>query len=392
MKQYILLSHIQVQNANAIAGFTWGFPAITHFLGFTHNLSRKLENNTGFDDISLGGCAIISHQHQVHTYQASRDIEFLQSKNPPYMHGTSAAKLGDAPPIIEEGKMNLTVSLLIAYEGNVGNRETSFINWLKAICCRQRLAGGSIVSIKDISLKTVESEQDVIRLNYQLLPGFVLLDKSDYLAECYSELLTQNTDAELLDAWLDFSRLKQRARPKSNLIGKHLLDLLHQDSSNNNVNQLFEVWQEHLHQDVFRPEHIPQQLIEYFAGLPADKHNKKLLQQWQHYCEPSNKTPADWNYVKRKHIGYLVPIMNGYKAISVKQNNNQVANTRDNETDVCFVEATHGIGLWCGIHKVNTPEALEKSLWQYSYDKSNPHWYLCKQGLETDTFIEFEEF
>ncbi|WP_205619382.1 type I-F CRISPR-associated protein Csy2 [Salinivibrio socompensis] len=32
MAQYLLLKHIEVQNANAIAGLTYGFPAITHFL------------------------------------------------------------------------------------------------------------------------------------------------------------------------------------------------------------------------------------------------------------------------------------------------------------------------------------------------------------------------
>ena len=52
MNQYILLNRIKVQNANAIAGFTWGFPAITHFLGFSHNLSRKLLNSD-FDNLSI---------------------------------------------------------------------------------------------------------------------------------------------------------------------------------------------------------------------------------------------------------------------------------------------------------------------------------------------------
>jgi CRISPR-associated protein Csy2 len=42
MSQYIVVNRIKVQNANAIAGFTWGFPAITNFLGFVQNLSRKL--------------------------------------------------------------------------------------------------------------------------------------------------------------------------------------------------------------------------------------------------------------------------------------------------------------------------------------------------------------
>ena len=45
MSQYLVLSHIDTQNANSIAGLTWGFPAITQFLGFTHALSRKLSSH-----------------------------------------------------------------------------------------------------------------------------------------------------------------------------------------------------------------------------------------------------------------------------------------------------------------------------------------------------------
>ena len=44
MSQYLVLSKINIQNANSIAGLTWGFPAITNFLGFTHALNRKISN------------------------------------------------------------------------------------------------------------------------------------------------------------------------------------------------------------------------------------------------------------------------------------------------------------------------------------------------------------
>ena len=36
MSSLILLRRVRVENANAIAGLTYGFPAITHFLGFSH--------------------------------------------------------------------------------------------------------------------------------------------------------------------------------------------------------------------------------------------------------------------------------------------------------------------------------------------------------------------
>ena len=127
MKQYILINRIKVQGANAIAGFTWGFPAITHFLGFSHNLSRKLASTENFNDMNLKGCAVIAHKHHVHTYGSSYSVEFTQSRNPPYLHSHDKVA---TPPVIEEGKMNMTVSLLIECEGNIGNRQDGFVEWL----------------------------------------------------------------------------------------------------------------------------------------------------------------------------------------------------------------------------------------------------------------------
>ncbi|WP_205620248.1 type I-F CRISPR-associated protein Csy2 [Salinivibrio socompensis] len=66
MAQYLLLKHIEVQNANAIAGLTYGFPAITHFLGFAHALSRQLPDALG---LRLGGVTVVSHKNNVHVRQ-----------------------------------------------------------------------------------------------------------------------------------------------------------------------------------------------------------------------------------------------------------------------------------------------------------------------------------
>ena len=43
MNHVVILHQIRIENANAMAGFTYGFPAITHLLGYVHALSRKLE-------------------------------------------------------------------------------------------------------------------------------------------------------------------------------------------------------------------------------------------------------------------------------------------------------------------------------------------------------------
>jgi len=401
MNQFILIDHIKVQNANAIAGFTWGFPAITHFLGFTHNLSLKLAGSENYRDISLSGCAVVAHEHQVHTYKPvqrrespkgsgkykefSLDYQFVQSRNPPYLHGIEAAKKGETPPVIEEGKMNMTVSLLIGCDGNIGNREDEFRQWLKKACLLQRLAGGTLLDIGHISFHNPEDKRDVRMIIRKILPGFVLRDRSQYLEDYYQELVKKNPEAELLDAWLDFSALKQKARPKSNVISKQLQELIKKEADNQQVIQLVACWQKHL-EAPYEDGDIPEELKDYFRGLEDKKSNKKLLKQWQDYCQPSEETDADWEYIKKPRTGYLVPIMTGYKAISKVYKNTEVSNTRDNETDVCFVESVHSIGEWLSTHRLRTPEQLQECLWHYQPYKEN--WYVCKQGGETQADLQ----
>ena len=379
MNQYILIDHIKVQNANAVAGFTWGFPAITHFLGFVHNLSRKLANVEKYKDVSLSGCAVIAHEHKVHTYWSGYEKRFTQSRNPPYLHGIEAGKKRKTAPVIEEGKMNMTVSLLIGCDGNIGNRADGLREWLKNSCLLQRLAGGTIIGldVEQISFFSLESKWDVSLLTRKLLPGFILQDRSGYLTDHYQDLLDADPKAELLDGWLDFSALKYKARPKCDLISKHINLLATKEPGNQVVISLTEAWQSHL-EVPYQESRIPQVVNDYFDRFEPSKANKILLQQWLEYCQPTEKTPADWQYVKKPRPGYLVPIMTGYKAISQVYLNKEVAGTRDAETDVCFVESVHSIGEWQSVHRLRKPEDLQQSLWHYHYEEN---WYLCKQGV-----------
>ena len=375
MNQYILINRIQVQNANAIAGFTWGFPAITHFLGFNHNLSRKLNQKDEFKDISLGGCVVISHNTQVHTY-GQYDKQFTQSRNPPYLESLDTyEKKSTTPSVIEEGKMNMTVSLLIKYTGNIGNREDELLEWFKTSCYLQRLAGGTILDIKNIQLFGLD-KKNIYQIKRLLLPGFVLMDRANYLEEHYLKQQTKDKESEVFDAWLDFIALKQKARPKSDLINKHFINLGKNDSSN----EITEIWNKHL-EKAYEQGKISQELIKHFEN---EKFDKRLLKQWQSYCNPDEKTDANWEYLKKPKEGYLVPIMTGYKAISEVYSNNEVEDTRDNETDVCFVESVHSVGEWLSAHKM-TVETLEASVWNYSYEEN---WYLCKQDIKAQKHQE----
>jgi len=371
MNQYILLNRIKVQNANAIAGFTWGFPAITHFLGFSHNLSRKL-HITKFDGIGLAGCAVIAHHHKVHTYKPSfNSYGFTQSRNPPYLSSHDKAA---TPPVIEEGKMNFTVSLLIECEGNIGNRQDGLITWLKKNCLLQRLAGGTILEIGNIEICNIDDDSSLRTIKRKLLPGFVLMDRSNYLADYFNQLQQKKTDIELLNAWLDFVALKQKARPKSDLITKHLMHLLKTETDEKN-DELLAIWNEHL-LIPYHEDRVPETLKRYFEYLDNNTVNKKLLEQWQNYCSPTENTEADWEYLPKPASGYLVPIMTGYKAISELYQNHEVDNTRDNETAVCFVESAHSIGEWLSVHRLKNAKAISDSVWHYHYEEN---WYLCKQ-------------
>jgi len=316
---YIVFERISVQDANCIAGFTYGFPAITHFLGFGHALSRKLSVS---QQLTLQGCAVICHQHQIHVYQPKehRDYVFAQSKNPP----TTRAKAKETPTIIEEGKMNMTVSLVMACP-DLNTSRTAEINALAKtimnLAHQHRLAGGSIQNIAAVHILNLDQQKLSKKLKRLLLPGFVLLDRSDLLASHYQDLKIQQVDAELMDAWLDFSALKYQAKPKL-------------------------------------------------------KENE---------LEATDKTEAEWLRMDKPAKGWLVPITNGYKAISPVYPSDEVANTRDSTTPVCFVEAVHSIGEWRSLHRI---QQVSNMLWYYHQEQD---WYLCQQSEQAQPELAADE-
>lgn len=198
-----LIKNMHIEGANAIAGFTYGFPAITQFLGFVHALSRKIEPQHG---ISFDGCAVMCHQHQVHAYRGSDwdDYGFSLTRNP-------LAKDGKTAPIVEEGKMNLCVSLLIECKGFCGgnsDQEQLISNAIKTLVLSQRCAGGRITNIEACQFKPMPNEAgDCRRLLRPLLPGFILCDRSDYLQQ-HAE--NKKDSQNMVMSWLDFSALRYR--------------------------------------------------------------------------------------------------------------------------------------------------------------------------------------
>ena len=164
--------------------------------------------------------------------------------------------------------------------------------FLEKICYQQKLAGGLINSIQSLSIHSAGTEDEHKKRNRRikelLLPGFVLMDRSNLLAAHFEQLKSNNKDIELVDAWLDFSALKLKAEP-----------ILDSDET-----------------------------------------------------ELSEETKANWELQAKEYNGWLVPIMTGYRAISDVYPPGAVKNVRDSEVPVCFVESIHSIGEWMGIHKL----------------------------------------
>lgn len=319
-KTYIIFEHLEVYDANCIAGFTYGFPAITHFLGFGHALSRKLSKSF---QLELKGCAIICHHHQIHAYKRYGDYIFAQSKNSP----TSEKYAKGGAPIIEEGKMNMTVSLVMECLKADGtsfdiSRDQDIKNlkqYLMSLAYQHPLAGGSIQKIKSIKIETEKSDEkektrQIRKIKASLLPGFVLMDRSDLLENFNKD---QNTD--LIDYWLNFSAIKYKAIKEEDEI--------------------------------------------------ETKENK-----------------AKWQILPREEKGWLVPITNGYKAITKTYGAGEVKGVRNSNYPFCFVEAVHSVGEWLSLHRIKD---LSDIIWQYNYEQD---WYLCcqKQKINSSEDIILE--
>ncbi|WP_067981467.1 type I-F CRISPR-associated protein Csy2 [Neptuniibacter pectenicola] len=375
MSQYLLIERVKVQNANAASGFTWGFPAITHFLGFSHNLNRKLKTDLTLNSFSLGGCAVIAHSSKPITFKTENGLLFSQNRGINYLEATKPGDTHKAPSVIEEAKMNMTVSLLIPVDGYLGGLQDLLTAFIKKNCQIQRLAGGTVLSVENVEIIDLDKDEQLKSVRRKLLPGFILQDRSSYLAEYFSKFKESNPKEELLDAWFDFIALKQVARPVCELLDKHLAK---QAEKSESILVLNDIWLEHKSQP-YQKENIPNELIAYFEEQ-QENINPKILMQWESYLEPNEKTAANWEFVKKPKAGYLVPIMTGYKAITDVYPAGEIDGSRDSETDLCFVESVHSVGEWQSVHRLKRQEQWQASIWRYAPYKKD--WYLCKQSTE----------
>ncbi|NUF49036.1 type I-F CRISPR-associated protein Csy2 [Gilliamella sp. ESL0250] len=211
LRYYLLFDHVKIHNANAISSpLTYGFPAISGFLGAIHALSRKIESK---NPIYLDGVLIACHECNVQVYRPNNyaDYTFRLTRNP-------LAKNGSTRSIIEEGRVHLDVSLLV--EVKIEDRETlddadeqqAFIQQMKQKLYQQRVAGGQVVDIESVALYSAsESNKHLINA---LLPAFVLVEAPQDLQDITAKLQQQDPNATALDALIETAMLHHHPQEK----------------------------------------------------------------------------------------------------------------------------------------------------------------------------------
>ncbi len=305
----LVLPRLRVQNANAISSpLTHGFPSMTAFLGLMWALERKAVA-AGIDRVAFGAVGVVSHGWQEQTTDGSFVKAFRLTRNPVDKTGATAA-------IVEEGRIHLDVSLVLALNASdwgVEQRDAD-VAAIADLVAGLRVAGGTVVPseragqgrqrpwLVDLTGDADDRKKAFRKACVRLLPGSALVARDGLIEGRWKALHANQPDATRLDAWLSLSRIEWRHDPDAN------------------------------------------------GGQGA------------------------WRSNRQKGDGWIVPIPVGYGALSELQPAGSVRNARDASTPFRFVESLYSVGEWVGTHRLRSPRQM---LW-YSDSRPDEALYRCR--------------
>ena len=309
----LVLPHLRVHNANAVSSpLTHGFPSITAFLGLMWALERKTRA-TGLD-LEFCAVGVVCHDRDEQATNGGFVKSFRLTRNPVGKDGKTAA-------IVEEGRIHLELSLLLAvnaanWDGEAQQRDLRAITGLLQ---SMRIAGGTLLPttraaisrrqpwIANFTGNDDDQAHGFRQLRARLLPGSALVARDDLIDQRLDTLRQQSPDATRLDAWLSLSRIN-----------------------------------------------------------------------W-HYDAASGNGKGAWQSDRQKGSGWLVPIPVGYGALGELHAAGSVANARDDATPFRFVESLYSMGEWIGPHRLHSPLDL---LW-YADSQPDAGLYRCRNDYRT---------
>ncbi len=323
----LVLPHLRIQNANAIGSpLTHGFPSITAFMGLMWALERKLAQ-VGVP-LQLHGVGVVCHHHQEQVTQGYVR-NFNLTRNPVGKDGSTAA-------IVEEGRMHLQITLVLAVTEKrepgmpsalVQGNEAQLDDWARIAghtLCSMRVAGGSVLPSRPVPGKRVRPWMAIVpedpdaadmafrQWRRQWLPGFALVGRDDLLSVRLQHLRTTQPDATVLDAWLHAARFN-------------------------------------------------------YAPAISDSGATDGKVKWADPMRP-------------KGSGWVVPIPVGYAALTPQAHAaGTVRNARDTAVPLQFVESVYSLGEWIGPHRLTH---LDHLLWRAEFDQALGL-YRCRSGYQS---------
>jgi CRISPR-associated protein Csy2 len=215
MRKIIIIPRIKLHNANSLSSpYTIGFPAMSSWLGFMHNLQLKLNQNTNFD-INFKGIAISCHDITLHRYKGENDFNYS-------LVGTSNPldKSGKRPSFIEEARCDLEVSIAIEcnhLESDIFSEaiKPKIISLLHIL----KIASGDVLEFNEqkIELLTIDEQNSkgFNKLVRKLMPGFCLVSRKDLMKK------EMQNGKDALDSLLEYVKTTtevksgERQKPKN---------------------------------------------------------------------------------------------------------------------------------------------------------------------------------
>ena len=203
---YLLFKKVAINGANTISSpLTFGFPAITGFLGSFHAMSRKMADDNQLSNVSLGGVLLACHdcQPQVYRPNSYNNYTFNQTRNPIKKDGKTAS-------IIEEGKCHLTMSFVVEVLADTQlttEQRACAIQKTKQWVQQQRMAGGSVRGLARFEPVQFFDNSDISAVIPQLLPAFILMNAQNEFAQIINDVQKDDADATPLDALIEVCAL-----------------------------------------------------------------------------------------------------------------------------------------------------------------------------------------
>ena len=202
-KDILLISRLQIQNANALSSpFTIGFPAMTAWLGATHALQRKLQAQ-GLN-VTFSGTGVISHDFELQVHRGDKDsfASIIGTSNPLEPKTEKDKPKGNAvrASFIEEARCHLEVSLVIEYQCADDQKAELIDAVTRLLHGKMKIAGGDIHHFNSPAVFVVEHEDPtaVRKFMRKTMPGYALIERRDLMFAAMNE----NPDA--MSALLDY--------------------------------------------------------------------------------------------------------------------------------------------------------------------------------------------